>query len=391
MKKFSKANKLSLIIVGIAVLLGVAWYVVDRYKPFSKPGSPVSQTPTESKPTDVPYKIEKVSTGLDTPWSLVFTSATRWLVSERPGVIRIIQDGQVAGELTRFAVSETGEEGLMGIELDPQYQSNKLVYACYATSFGSGIIDRVVRFEDKGTSTGNQQVLLDNIPAARFHAGCRIKFGPDGKLYITTGDAGKPNSAQDTASLAGKILRINADGSVPSDNPIAGNPVWSSGHRNPQGIAWNADGVMYQTEHGPSGSDGERGGDEVNQIDKGGNYGWPIVSHERTDKRFVNPLLVYTPPLAPSGAAFYSSDVLPQFKGQLFFTGLVGEGLFRVTFSGDILTRDIRWERMNDVRVGRVRDVVQGPDGGLYFITSNRDGRGTVRDGDDAIYRIVPQ
>ena len=188
----------------------------------------------------------------------------------------------------------------------------------------------------------------------------------------------------------GKILRINPDGSIPEDNPFRGSPVWSYGHRNPQGIDWQPDsGKLYSTEHGPSGFDGPGGGDEINLIEAGGNYGWPLVSHDETREGTFAPLIQFTPAEAPASLSFYASNVLPMFTGSLFFGALRGEGLVRVVLSDSDPNEIITVEKIIS-DIGRVRDVVQGPDGLIYFSTSNRDGRGRAREGDDHIYRIVP-
>lgn len=383
----------SILITGGLVWAGFYfnWFAKDRFAN----GPVILQPNSQPKPASIPYKIETFASDLNIPWSMVFTGPNRMLVSERNGFIRIIENGQLKPEsLTNLEsiVSSRSEEGLMGLAIDPDYSSNKLVYACYARASGNNLVDEVIRFEDRGDSIGPATTIIDNIPAAQYHAGCRLGFGPDQKLYVTTGDATDRNIAQQKNSLGGKILRINTDGSIPSDNPFAGSPIWSLGHRNPQGIAWQPKtGQLFSTEHGPSGFDGAGGGDEVNIITKGGNYGWPAVSHERTDSRYISPLLVFTPAVAPSGMTFYASDTLPQFTSNLFFTGLRGEGLYRVVLNEDKPSQVVSYEKMKDVQVGRIRDVITGPDGAIYFATSNRDGRGTPKPGDDKIYRLVPQ
>ena len=343
-------------------------------------------------PLPTGWKAESVAAGLTVPWSIVFTSNNRILITERGGRIREIVNGDLnPNPLLVFEdVSAKGESGLLGLAADPLYEDNKYLYACYTFTSSSGAANQVMRLKDEGTQIVLDTVIFGPLPSANNHAGCRIRFGPDGKLYITNGDALAPSSAQDMNSLAGKILRINPDGSIPDDNPFRGSAVWSYGHRNPQGIDWQlGSGRMYSTEHGPSGFDGPGGGDEINLIQAGGNYGWPLVSHDETRAGTIAPIIQFTPAEAPASLSFYTSDVLPMFTGRLFFGALRGEGLVSVVLSNSNPSEVILVEKI--IRdVGRVRDVVQGPDGLIYFSTSNRDGRGRAREGDDRIYRIVP-
>jgi glucose/arabinose dehydrogenase len=305
----------------------------------------------------------------------------------------MVEDGKLLPEpLHVFSeVSEEGEEGLLSLALDPEYSKNQFLYVVLAYPEGSVYFDKVMRFHDDGRTLSDQKVLIDRIPAAKFHAGSRIAFGPDGRLYITTGDATEKNRAQDKNSLAGKILRIEKDGSIPTDNPFSGSPVWSLGHRNPQGIAWHPDnGRMYETEHGPSGFDGAGGGDEVNLIEKGGNYGWPIVSHDKTREGMITPLIQFTPAEAPASLLIYSGRQFPEWRGNLFFGALKGEGLMRLQTEAIDPKRIQTYEKLKEVDFGRIRDVIEGPDGFIYFTTSNRDGRGTPAVDDDRIFRIRP-
>lgn len=346
------------------------------------------------KPSEVAYGMEVFVQNLQVPWSIVFTSPRRILVTERKGRLRVIENGQLLDQPLKVfdEVSSTGEEGLMGMTLDSDYEENRFLYISMAYPKEERLAVKVVRYRDEGDSLSDETVILDDIPAAQFHAGSRIKFGPDGKLYVTTGDATDKELAQDPQSLAGKILRLNADGSVPEDNPFPGSPVYSLGHRNPQGIDWHPlSGAMYSTEHGPSVFDGPAGGDEVNIIKAGGNYGWPRVSHERNEPGLVAPKLVFTPAVAPASGMFYRGEVFPQFRNNFFFGLLRGEGIMRVVVSEDDPEKILSFEKLAGVDVGRVRDVVEGPDGMIYFVTSNTDGRGTVRSGDDTMYRLVPR
>ena len=354
-----------------------------------------SVTPSQSekrevKPENVPIEVEAVATGLEVPWTIAFTSDTRILVTERPGRLRVIENGKLLPKsLHTFSVSSEDEEGLMGLAVDPEYETNHFIYVSYAVPSNGALKVRVERFTDNGDNLSGSKVILDNIPAAKFHAGSALKFGPDGKLYITTGDATDKNIAQDKGNLGGKILRLNADGSIPTDNPLSGSPVWSYGHRNPQGIAWHpVTQELYETEHGPSVFDGPAGGDEVNHIMKGENYGWPLVSHEKKRAGTVAPLLVFTPAEAPASATFYASDTIPQFTNRFFFGALKGEGIIKVLFDEKNPDRVVSYEKLSEVKLGRIRDVIEGPDGSLYFTTSNRDGRGKAASSDDRVMRI---
>lgn len=394
-------------VIGVILfVLGVGGFFAIRYLALFEKNIPSGMVQTTNhqeedesangseSPHPVPLEVETVVTGLAVPWSLVFTSDTRMLVTERAGRLRAVEDGVLHSEaLFVFSeVSSQGEEGLMGLALDPEYESNHFIYVSLAYKKGADLVVKVVRLQDRGSEASDPETIIDAIPAAEFHAGSRIKFGPDKRLYITTGDATDKNIAQDLNSLGGKILRIQSDGTIPPDNPWPNNPVWSYGHRNPQGITWHPlTRELYATEHGPSVFDGPAGGDEVNRIIKGANYGWPLVSHERKRSGTESPLLVFTPAEAPAGATFYTGERIPQFTNQFFFAALKGEGIFRVAFDENNSDVVKEYEKLSEVNFGRIRDVVEGPDGALYFLTSNRDGRGNPASGDDRIMRIVPQ
>jgi len=309
------------------------------------------------------FEAEDIVDNLDTPWGIDFLPSGEMIFTERWGRVSIFGDN---GRITvaELNVSEVSESGLLGIAVDPEFYDNNYIYIYYTYKDGN----RVSRFNLKNNKLENELILLDNIPNARFHDGGRIKFGPDEKLYITTGDATVPSSAQDINSLAGKILRMNKDGSIPEDNPF-GNYVYSYGHRNPQGIAWNKDNKLFASEHGPTRND------EINIIEKGKNYGWPNECTEQGD--YINPIRCYTEfTLAPSGIAFY--------QGDLYVAGLRGTQLRRIVFNED-LTINYEEELFNNL--GRIRDVVEH-DGYLYISTSNKDGRGIPKKGDDKIIRI---
>ena len=349
----------------------------------------------ESSPqTQTKFKVETVVGNLEVPWSIVWAPDGRMIFTERPGRVRVFQNGKLQPQ-PLFVVPDVeprGESGLMSIALHPQFASNHLLYLSYAYS-ASGQMVRVVRYRETPTGLTDRKVIIENIPAAQFHAGCRLRFGPDGKLYITTGDATQRELAQQLNSLAGKILRLNDDGTVPNDNPFVGRAdarpeIWVYGSRNSQGIDFQpGTNDLFETEHGPSGFDGPGGGDEVNIIDKGKNYGWPTIHHRATQAGMESPLLEYTPACAPASGMFYRGSQFPQFKGNFFFGCLVGTRIIRVTLDG---RRVVNQENLLEKQYGRIRDIAEGPDGYIYFSTSNRDGRGTPATDDDRIMRLVP-
>ena len=344
----------------------------------------------------VQFRVETVVANLEVPWAIVFTPDGRMLFTERPGRVRVFENGKLRPEplATIPDVEPTGESGLMGLTLHPQFAQNHLLYLAYAYRNEAGEQRvRVVRFRETGNALTDRKLIIEDIPAAQFHAGTRLRFGPDGKLYITTGDATTREIAQQLDSLGGKTLRLDDDGRIPSDNPFVNQPnarpqIWSYGHRNSQGLDFQpGTTLMFPTEHGPSGFDGPGGGDEVNIVERGKNYGWPLIHHTQTRAGLESPLLEYTPAVAPSGATFYRGNAFPQFKGNFFFATLRGETLIRVVLNG---RRVVSQERLLEHQYGRLRDVIEGPDGALYFATSNRDGRGRPARDDDRIMRLVP-
>ena len=349
----------------------------------------------ESAPAaQVNFKVETVIGNLEVPWSIVWAPDGRMFFTERPGRVRVYENGRLRPDpvFTVPDVEQTGESGLMSIALHPQFASSRFVYLAYAYKAGELRV-RVVRYRESPNGFTEPKVIIESIPAAKFHAGCRIRFGPDAKLYITTGDATERPLAQRLDSLAGKTLRLNDEGSVPQDNPFVGQTgarpeIWSYGHRNAQGLDWQpVTNLMFQSEHGPSGFDGPGGGDEVNIVEKGKNYGWPIIHHRETREGMEAPLLEYTPACAPGSASFYRGSLFPQFRGNFFFGCLRGERIIRVVLEG---RRVVSQENLLEKKYGRIREVAEGPDGYLYFSTSNRDGRGSPASDDDRIIRLVP-
>ncbi len=337
-------------------------------------------------------QTQVIASNLQVPWEIVFAPDGRAFFTERTGNLRVIENGTLLEQpLATIPVARAGEGGLLGIALDPNFENNHYLYLYYTYSDSTGLYNRVSRFTESNDTISSEKILMDKIPANTYHDGGRIKFGPDGKLYITTGEAGKPESAQDITYLGGKILRINSDGTIPSDNPFSGSPVYTYGNRNPQGLDWDQrNGNLIETEHGPSGENGWYAHDEVNLIIPGKNYGWPYVIGMANDSRFINPIYqTGDVTWAPSGATFYTSDKIPELKGKFLIATLRGQHM-------EVLTLDKydsveSTQKIFDGTYGRLRDVVQGPDGSLYILTSNVDGRGVAAPDDDKIIRVVPE
>lgn len=341
----------------------------------------------------VSFRVETVVANLEVPWSTVWAPDGRMFFTERPGRVQVFQNGKLRSQpiFTVPDVAPSGEGGLMSIALHPQFASNHLLYLSFVYK-GEGQNVRVVRYRETESGLTDRTVIIEGIPAAQYHAGCRLRFGPDSKLYITTGDATQRELAQRLDSLAGKILRVNDDGTVPADNPFnqknARPAIWSYGHRNSQGFDFQPETtLMFETEHGPSGFDGPGGGDEVNIVEKGKNYGWPVIHHKETHAGMESPLLEYTPACAPASGMFYRGAAFPEFRGNFFFGCLKGVRIIRVILDG---RRVVSQENLLEGKYGRIREVAEGPDGYLYFSTSNRDDRGTPAADDDRIIRLVP-
>jgi glucose/arabinose dehydrogenase len=273
-------------------------------------------------------EVETVAENLEIPWEIVFAPDGRIFFTERVGALRVIEEGQLNPEPVTSIDVEAGEGGLLGLALDPNFEQNHYLYLYYTYFEFPFTYNKVVRYTENANSLSEEFILVDKIPGAAWHDGGRLKFGPDEKLYITTGDAGNADSAQDLNSLGGKILRINSDGTIPSDNPFADSIIFSYGHRNPQGIDWDpVTGKLVSTEHGPS---GERGfaHDEINVIEAGKNYGWPKVIGGESEPGFVDPILhTGDDTWAPSGATFYDSNNIPEWENKYFVATLRGNHL----------------------------------------------------------------
>lgn len=347
----------------MAVLLGIfaVGYFYYQGKELETPSPSVVQEPQKD--------VEVIVENLNIPWEVGFLPGGELLVTERPGTLLLIKNRQ---KIPIEGVEHIGEGGLLGIALHPDFENNKYVYLYYTySSTEDDTLNRVVRFQLRNSKLTSEQVIVDVIPGAVNHNGGRIKFGQDGYLYITTGDAQNPSFAQDKNSLAGKILRVTDEGKTAAGNPFD-NLVYSYGHRNPQGLAWDNQGRLWATEHGPQALD------ELNLIEKGANYGWPVIQGDEKREGMVSPVIQSGPDVtwAPAGAAF--------LDGSIFFGGLRGEALFEYKIADKSLKKYFQGQ------FGRIRAVVLGPDGYLYITISNTDGRGEPSAGDDKLIKINP-
>jgi glucose/arabinose dehydrogenase len=380
-----------LLVCLLALVLAVQTVDSKACSPETTPTTPTPPTAPQgdrfTTADGVRFVAETVITNLEIPWSMAFAPDGRLWITERPGRVRIFDLTTRASELALSMddVFTQGEAGLLGLALDPQFPQNRLVYLYYTARVGNGAVNRVVRYREAGSRLAERVVLLDNIPAATIHDGGRVRFGPDGLLYITVGDAAVTTRAQDLSSTAGKILRLATDGTTPRDNPYA-SPIYSYGHRNPQGLDWHpVTGDLWASEHGNTGND------EVNVIDRGANYGWPQIEAAATLPGMRAPITFYNPAVAPSGASFYRGQRFPRFANNLFVGTLRGTHLLRLVVDATIERRVTAQERLLDGTFGRLRDVISGPDGLLYIATNNRDGRGSPAATDDRIIRLVPE
>ena len=355
------------------------------------PPAPTAAGPAQPTPGSLRPGVEVVATGLQAPWSLDFAPDGRIFVTERPGRVRVIAGGRLQPEpwaTVPVAEQPGSESGLMGIALDPDFRSNGFVYVYYSYQDQGHLWNRLVRLVDRNGRGEVDRVLLDRIPGASIHDGGRVKFGPDGKLYLTVGDAAVGENAQNPNSLNGKILRLNPDGTVPPDNPFPGSPVYALGLRNPQGLAWHPlTRQLFASDHGPSGGPPNCCHDELNLIEPGGNYGWPVVFGAGGAPRFTDPVLESgTETWAPSGIDFGTAGPV---RGVLFIAALRGQHLRAVWLGLPGFRRVEAQQVLFQNEYGRLRDVVAGPDGALYILTSNRDGRGSPRPGDDKLLRVT--
>jgi aldose sugar dehydrogenase len=350
---------------------------------FQRPPSPaLPDTPREFELSGTRYRVVTVVKGLVNPWSLAFLPNGDMLVAERPGRLRIVRKGTLDAEPIAGTpqVWATGQGGLLEVLPHPQFAQNQLLYLTYSKPCEKGATTALLRgkFDGKVLTEARDIFVAENCNTGNPHFGSKLAFAPDGMLYMTIGERGDRTRAQNTAIHGGKILRLKEDGTVPPDNPFVGKEgykpeIYTYGHRNPQGLAFHPEtGALWANEHGP------QGGDELNVIQAGKNYGWPVASYGREygpDGALVSqhawkegieePMLIWAPSIGISGLLFYTGDKFPQWKNHIFVGGLSGAALHRLAFNekGGLLGREALLAEIRQ----RIRDVRQGPDGYIYL------------------------
>ena len=334
--------------------------------------SPVSNTGnlTNSK------GVEITAQGLQAPRAIDISMDGRIFITEKGGSIRVVENGTLLAEpLGDIKVENIGDGGLLGLTLHPNFTQNHMLYVYYTYSNNTGLYNRVLMLQESNNRIIDSKTIVDAIPGGEYRDGGRIKFGPDGKLYVSTGDASNPELSQDLNSLAGKILRVNEDGTIPQDNPFSNSSVYAYGFRNPQGLAWDIEsGELYASDQGAAGND------EINLVLPGKNYGWP---NEECNSNGNNtaPLLCFNPSLEPSGITFIISDNLG-YANHLLVATLKGSHLREINFETGSQNTIL-------VGYGRIADVVESGDGSIFVLTSNTDGRALPQQGDDKILRLT--
>ncbi|MGA9296094.1 MAG: PQQ-dependent sugar dehydrogenase [Nitrososphaeraceae archaeon] len=343
---------------------------------------PIPEPATTDNANQTNKGIRTIAQNLDVPWAIDIAVDNRIFFTEKPGRLGMIHaNGTLASEpVVNIHTEDIGEAGLMGLALHPNFTQNHLMYVYHTYAKNGGLYNKVLMLTEKNNKIVNSKIILDGIPASDSNNGGRIKFGPDGKLYVSTGDSETPELAQNNKSLAGKLLRLNDDGTIPDDNPIPESPVYSYGHRDIQGFAWHPiTKKLYASEHGPAGND------EVNIIEPGSNYGWPIeVCNHSTSSapiRFETPEYCFNPEIAPSGLTIAASNKLG-YQNDILFTTLRGSHLHHI---------DLETRIQDNVLVGygRLSDIVEAHDGSLYVLTTNRNAIGIGNANDDHILQII--
>ncbi|MDW0270512.1 MAG: PQQ-dependent sugar dehydrogenase [Nitrososphaeraceae archaeon] len=358
-------------LVIIVSILTMKFSPSETLVPLPAPVSNLSLTNTSG--------VEIIAEGLQAPRSIDISKEGRIFISEKRGSIRVVDNGTLLTEPVGDIKAENiGDAGLLGLTLHPNFTQNHLFYVYYTYSNSTGLFNKVLMLKESNNRIIDSKTILDGIPGNDYRDGGRIKFGLDGKLYVSTGDASIPELSQDLNSLAGKILRINEDGTVPQDNPFSNSAVYAYGFRNAQGLAWAPNsGALYSSDQGGAGND------EINLISPAKNYGWP---HEECnsngdDNRYTPPLVCFNPSLEPSGIAFAFSNKLG-YQNHLIVATLKGSHLRDIDFDSGSQNTIL-------VGYGRIIDLVESEDGSIYVLTSNTDGRALPQQGDDKILRLT--
>ena len=331
------------------------------------------------------FRVVTVAEGFEHPWSLLFLPDGGILVTERDGRLYLLRGDQRTEVEGLPEIAASGQGGLLDVVAHPGFAENRLIYFTYSGRGDGGLNTRLARARLDGTRLADLELLLETRPISgnTRHFGSRLQFDGQGHLFMTVGDRGDADEAQVLGNHAGTVLRLTEAGTVPPDNPFVGQAgarpeIWSYGHRNPQGLTQRrSDGTIWAIEHGP------RGGDELNLVERGVNYGWPVITYGRAysglsigegkeKAGLAQPARYWVPSISPSGLAFYDGDAFPKWQGSLFAGALSGELLVRLTLEGD---RVVGEERLLEDLEERIRDVRQGPDGRLYLLTDSSDGR----------------
>ena len=360
-------KKIQILVIAIAVVFS-AFVLTSPTDPIPLP-EPNSNSESEF--------VITLAENLDKPRAIA-VSDDRIFVTEKDGLIRVIQNNiLLESPLAALRPADVFDGGLLGIALHPNFLNNHYMYVFLTYDEDGNLWNKILRITESENKLQNAETIFDKIPGSSFTNGGFIKFGPDEKLYIGTGTVSDASHLpQDLNSLSGKILRLNDDGTIPNDNPFTDSPIYSLGHRNPQGMTWDDDGNLFVAEFGPEKND------EINLIQPGKNYGWPEQQCS-SDENFENAILCYDPSIEPGGILFYSGDIL-DFESPFIMASMRAANLYQLDFEEGLSS-----QKSILSGVGRVRDVVQGPDGSLYVITSNTDGKGFPDSMDDKLLRIL--
>jgi glucose/arabinose dehydrogenase len=357
-------------IVGAIIFAVLIWFdVIDT------PSATLIPEPTAEYGNE---SVQILATNLEKPWAIDF-AGDKIFVTEKAGQVRVIESGVLLDDpLATLRTANVFGGGLLGIAVHPAFDNNHFIYVYYTYEKDGVLWNKILRITESNNKLDAAKTVFDNIPGSAYNNGGIIKFGPDGKLYVGTGYISESSHGpQDIQSLEGKILRLNDDGTTPNDNPFSDSPVFSFGHMNPKGLGWDNEGNLFVTEMGPSKND------EINLVQPGGNYGWPEQECSGSEQ-FVDPIDCYDPAIEPGGIVFYYGDKI-KLDNPLVLASLRASHLFNLEIDED----EVKSQTGILSGMGRIRDVAVGPDGYLYLITSNTDGKGFPDASDDKLLRIV--